>query len=180
MAALPFTCKSYHDSLVIPSQFVINISAQSNQSQILLICVNLAPTYLSILVQRNVGHLLARIKQTVLRGLAENVLECSNVHGSQKRRQTHTSQSRGEGTTEENQCKEGNSSNKQDCGRDLGCHSPSELPKDDTTEKHHTEGSNSGVRREVSHERRILVGTGELHTMQIFQTEAQQELLPTV
>lgn len=62
--------------------------------------------HLRLAVKGNVGHLLARVEEGVLRGLGEDVLGGTDQHGSHERGEAHSRQQGGDGRAEEHQSKE--------------------------------------------------------------------------
>lgn len=150
IAAFPFNCrtKKHKKSKPRPSDTYKTINRFEFLSQRLVKMV-----YLGFFVQGNVRHLLARVEQTVLRTLTEDVLKGTNVHSGQQGRHAETSEHGRQGSTEEHQTEKGDSSYEQNCRRDGRCHSPPVFPENVSTQQHHDERRHSRVRREVSHER---------------------------
>jgi hypothetical protein len=119
-------------------------------------------TYLGLLIQGNVRHLLTGVEQAVLGALAENVLQRSDINGSKQWRHPNRCQPGGDRATKEQEAKEGHARDEEDNGRDLSGNAPAKLAEDDAGEEHHAKGDETRAGGEVAHEGGVVVGVGEL------------------
>mmetsp|Transcript_19634 Transcript_19634/g.59394 ORF Transcript_19634/g.59394 Transcript_19634/m.59394 type:complete len:333 (-) Transcript_19634:996-1994(-) len=117
---------------------------------------------LSLLVQGDVGHLLARVEQGVLGGLGEHVLCRTHQHRRHEGRQAPRGQHWVQRRTKQHQRKEDDTGDQQHGGGDERCHTPAELAEHEAGQQHHGERDGASSRREVAHEGGVVVGVGEL------------------
>ncbi len=116
----------------------------------------------SLVIERNISHLFARIEERVFGGLGEDVLGSTNKYSSEQRSETNSSQSRSEDIREEDQGKEDDTGDEQDSRGDESSHTPAEFIENPARDKHHGEGNSTGSGGEITHESRVVIRVGEL------------------
>ena len=119
--------------------------------------------YLGLLVQGDVGHLLARVEQGVLGRLGEHILCGAHKDGGHEGREAEAGEPGREGPAAQHEAEEGKAGDEEDGGGDEGGGAPAKFAEDVPREEHHDKGDGAGGGREVAHEGAVLVGVGELH-----------------
>ena len=99
--------------------------------------------YLCLLIQWDIGHLLAGVEEAVLGTLAENVLQGSHIDGCEQGGDADRGKGGREWAAEEHKGEEGDACDEEDGGRDECCNTPAIAAEDDTAEEHHAEGGDA-------------------------------------
>ena len=94
---------------------------------------------LCLLVEGDVGHLLAGVEQRVLGGLGEHVLGRADEHGGHEGREVDGCQPGRQGPREQHEPEEGNARDQQHGGGDLRGDSPAIFAEDHARQQHHDE-----------------------------------------
>ena len=107
-------------------------------------------------VERNVGHLFARVEQGVLGGLGHDVLHRSDEDGDEQRRGAEGGENWSERVAREAEGKEGDTGGQQDGRRDHGRGTPAILVEHEAPKEHHEQRRDASRGRERAHERRVV------------------------
>ena len=115
-----------------------------------------------LVIERNVGHLLARIEERILGCFGEDVLGSTHEYGSEQGGEADSGQGGGQNIREEHQGEEDDTSDQEDGRSDESSHSPTEPGEDPARDKHHRESDSTGGGGEITHEGRVVVRVREL------------------
>mmetsp|Transcript_34463 Transcript_34463/g.77923 ORF Transcript_34463/g.77923 Transcript_34463/m.77923 type:complete len:203 (-) Transcript_34463:74-682(-) len=103
-------------------------------------------------VQRDVRHLLARVKQGVLGGLGEDVLSGTDEAREHERSGAQQGGHRSPRPREQNLAEEDGACGKDHKGRDRGGEAPAQLGENEAAQEHRKQGHSAGGGGECAHE----------------------------